>query len=529
MAHLLHQLLSHSAERAPDAVAVRHHDQALSYGTLERSSNRLAHALIARGVRPGDRVGLHLPKSADAIISLFGVLKAGACYVPVDVGNPPGRLLAIARQCEMRGLITSSTKLDELEPADLRDSTLQWVLLADTPTKPAEAPLPCSTLAHAQRDQPPTAPDAGGIDQDLAYVLFTSGSTGVPKGVMLSHLNALTFVNWAVERFGIQATDRLSNHAPLSFDLSVLDIFGAIAAGATVCLVPDGLARFPVRLAEWIEREEITVWYSVPSILRMLLTHGGIEGRDLSRLRLVLFAGEVFPVRHLRALMQALPQASYFNLYGPTETNVCTYYEVPAIPNDDVNSVPIGRPCANSDAFAMDEGGALVTTPGQEGVLYVRGSTVMQGYYGRPLETEAAFVPNPLAPGRQERLYCTQDWVSVDEAGNFVFLGRRDHMVKVGGYRIELGEIEAALCDHDRIREAAAVAVPDDLLGSRIRAIVVPVDGARLDEHEVRRHCGRRVPKYMVPAEVEFREQLPRTQNDKIDRPRLLQDLQPAR
>jgi len=521
MAYLLDHLLSDSAARRPDAIAVKHEQGSLSYGDLEASSNRLAHALIASGVKPGDRVGIHLPKALESIIAVFGIMKAGACYVPVHTGSPGRRLAEIARQCEMSCLITSalaSRKLADLSP----DSHLKSVFL----TEPAaENNLPIGTQQYdfhgSLAGQPCDPPVLTRTDQDLAYVLFTSGSTGTPKGVMLSHLNALTFVNWGYETFAISAEDCLSNHAPLNFDLSVFDIFVAAKAGAALCLVPDGLATFPFRLRDFIADQQITVWYSVPSVLSLLVTRGGLAHRALPCLRLILFAGEVFPTKYLRAVMQSLPQARFFNLYGPTETNVCTYYEVKEVPEPQAAPIPIGRSCANMEVFAIDTRGQKLTSQGQEGVLYARGSNVMQGYYGRPAETEAAFIKNPFADGREERLYCTGDWVELDTGGNYHFLGRKDHLVKTGGYRVELGEIEAALYSHPAVREAAAVPVPDELLGNKIKAFVVAEENSAMTEVELKHYCGLSLPSYMVPEEIEFRASLPRTSTDKIDRSHL--------
>ena len=518
MAYLLDHLLSESAARRPDGIAVIHEQNSLTYGELEASSNRLAHALLASGVKPGDRVGIYLPKSLESIISVFGIMKAGACYVPLHMASPGRRLAEIARQCEMGCLITSalaSKKLAEFSS----DLPLKCVFF----TEPSpENSLPIGVQRYDFRSsltgQPCVPPVLTRTDQDLAYVLFTSGSTGKPKGVMLSHLNALTFVKWGYETFAISPDDCLSNHAPLNFDLSVFDIFVAAKAGAALCLVPDGLATFPIRLRDFIADQQITVWYSVPSVLTLLLTHGRLADRALPHLRLILFAGEVFPIKYLRALMQLLPQARFFNLYGPTETNVCTYYEVKHVPEPQTASIPIGRSCANMEVFAIDSRGQRVTVPQQKGVLYARGSNVMQGYYGQPAETEAAFIKNPFVTGREEKLYHTGDWVELDTNGNYHFLGRKDHLVKTGGYRVELGEIEAALYSHPAVREAAAVPVPDELLGNNIKVFAAKEENCAVTELELKHHCGLSLPSYMVPGEIEFRVSLPRTSTDKIDR-----------
>ena len=404
MAYLLHQLLTESAARGPGAEAVRLLDQALTYGELERLSNQVAHALIANGVMPRDRVGIYLHKSPSAIAGIFGIMKAGACYVPVDANAPGMRLQEIGCQCAFRALITSHALYQKLGATFHDECPMNAIFFVDKAPENA-LPLPAFTFADALPSQPPEDPTVAVIDHDLAYILFTSGSTGTPKGVMLSHLNALTFVNWGVATFGITAEDRLSNHAPFNFDLSVFDIFVAVKAGAAISLVPEGLSVFPLQLSAFIQDQKITVWYSVPMVLTLLQARGKLEQRDLSMLRLILFAGEVFPTKHLRALMEKLPNKRYANLYGPTETNVCAWYEVEPLSPERTAPIPIGKACANTDLIAINAEGKRVLGPGEEGLLYARGSTVMQGYYGRPENTAASFIPNPFAAGREEKLY----------------------------------------------------------------------------------------------------------------------------
>lgn len=528
MAYVLHELLSQSAARYPDAEAVRLLDETITYSELETRSNQLAHALIKSGVMPGDRVGIYLEKSPAAIISIFGVLKTGACYVPVDANAPGQRLREIARQCEFRALITSCTLFDKLRNITREEWPMSATFFVDEVPDVALTSQGFS-FADALPSQSVTPPSVKVIGQDLAYILFTSGSTGTPKGVMLSHLNALTFVNWAFDTFAITHQDRLSNHAPFNFDLSVFDIFVAVKAGAAISLVPEGLAVFPVQLSSFIQNQRITVWYSVPMVLTLLESRGKLEERDLSALRLLLFAGEVFPTKHLRALMQKLPHPRYANLYGPTETNVCAYYEVQPIGAEQSVPIPIGKACANTDLIAIDTDGRKITVPGKEGLLYARGSIVMQGYYGRPKESAACFISNPFAAGREEKLYCTGDWVTLDEEGNYLFVGRKDHMIKTRGYRVELGEIEAVMLAHPAVHEAVALAVPDDEIGNTIRAVVTLSDSRSLAAPELKRHCAEKLPAYMIPEQIQFRDSLPRTGNGKIDRQRLQREMLESR
>ena len=357
------------------------------------------------------------------------------------------------------------------------------------------------------------------IETDLAYILYTSGSTGTPKGVMISHRNSLSFVAWAADYAGLTECDRVCSQAPLHFDLSVFDIFAACQAGACMVVLPVRMSMFPVRLAEWIQQERISVWYSVPSVLTMLVSYGNLAGFDLSRLRAVIFAGEVFPVKHLGRLMAALPHARYLNWYGPTETNVCTAFEVPA-GGGPPDPVPIGKACANTDVFAVAADGRRVSRPGEVGELYVRGPSLMPGYWAQPSKTGEVLVANPFQAAYRETVYRTGDLVTLDEDGNYLYLGRQDGMVKTRGYRVELGEVEAALYAHPAIHEAVVLPVPDELLGSRLRA-VISADGGGLTREEVLEHCRGRLPGYMVPDVLEFCQALPRTSTGKIDRARL--------
>jgi amino acid adenylation domain-containing protein len=517
MAYLLQQLLVESAHRYPDKPAVRARGRSLTYGELDSRSSQLARLLRERGVLPGDRVGLFFPKAVESVVAMLGVLKAGAAYVPLDPHAPARRIDAIALNCGLSALITTAERRRMLTATPARCTLLIG----------AEAERAGDVPWSAVESFPVAAPPEAAIESDLAYILYTSGSTGQPKGVMLTHRNALTFVDWCAATFRLGPEDRLSNHAPLHFDLSVFDVYNALAAGATVSMIHEEIAVFPQRLAAMIEEHEITVWYSVPSALVYLLLHADLAARDLDRLRLVLFAGEVFPMKYLRQLADLLPRAELYNLYGPTETNVCTYHRVDRWRLAGQDRLPIGRACANTDVFALDDEGRRVGVGGT-GELVVRGPSVTPGYWADRDKSRRSLGPNPLAPRTGDRVYRTGDLVTLDQSGEYVFLGRRDSQVKSRGYRIELGDIEAALYAHPAVTEAAVVAIHDDDVGSRLRAFVVLRAGAALTPAALQAHCARLVPRYMVPERIEIRPELPRTSTGKTDRTRLAADAEAA-
>lgn len=521
MAYILQQLLQKSAARFPEKLAVWARERSVTYRELEERSNQLAHLLQQRGVRKGDRIGIYFPKCVESVIAMLGVLKAGGVYVPLDPQAPADRVGYIIGNCEIRVLITRSDKRKGLDQAAL--SALAFTVLVDDSPHSANGGgvIPWSLLS----DYPSShAPQVTLTETDLAYILYTSGSTGRPKGVMLTHQNALTFVEWCADKFQVTSEDRLSNHAPLHFDLSVFDVYNTLEAGASLYMVTEDLALFPSRLAEFIGAHGITIWYSVPSALILLLLHADLNAEKLKRLRIILFAGEVFPMKYLRQLVDRLSGVDLYNLYGPTETNVCTYYKVERDRLPSMEKLPIGIACENTEVFAVNDQNEVVTEVGGTGELYVRGPAVTYGYWADVEKTRKMVVPNTFQQNFEEKMYRTGDLVQLAEDGNYYFLGRRDSMIKSRGYRIELGEIESALLSHPSVKEAVAVAVPDDVVGSRIRAVVAFHDGVTVVPAELQQYCASKIPKYMIPEAIDFRPELPKTSTGKIDRVQLAQD-----
>jgi amino acid adenylation domain-containing protein len=509
----LHELLTASARRDPGARAVEDPATgAIAYDDLDALSDQLRDRLVHWGVRPGDRVGIYLRKSIDAVASIFGILKAGAAYVPIDPGAPAERNAYILNDCAVRAAVVERRFEERLraELGALGPIPPMLVLEGTEAGRSLRAALEAAGPAPAAPAVEP-GPDA------LAYILYTSGSTGRPKGVMLSHRNAASFVDWCSDTFAPRPTDRFSSHAPFHFDLSVLDLFLAVKHGAAVVLVGEDVGKDPVRLAALIAERRLSVWYSAPSILSLLAEYGKLERHDCSALRLVLFAGEVFPVKHLRNLTRLLPRPRYWNLYGPTETNVCTAFEVPLpVADDRTAPFPIGATCSHLRSRVVDEHGVDVP-PGQEGELVVAGDGVMQGYWNLPELTSRAFLEHAGA-----RWYRTGDIVVQAPDGGHVFRGRRDRMVKRRGYRIELGEIEAGLYRHPAVKEAAVIAVPEaDGGGVQIKAFVGLQGERRPSLIEIKRFCAEHLPLYMVPDHFTFDEALPKTSTDKIDYQRL--------
>ncbi len=512
----LQQWLDASARARPNHPAVEEAGgAAISYAELAALTDRARDRLVALGVKPGDRVGVYIPKTIDTLGAIFGALKAGAAYVPVDPTAPASRNGYIFANCAVRVVFAEAS----LVPGLQRELAVNGASPVVIPVEGCGGGGPLrAALDRLEKESPaPEARTHVPKADDLAYILYTSGSTGKPKGVMLSHENAKVFVDWCSDHLKPRADDRFSSHAPFHFDLSILDIYTPIKHGCTLVIVGEDLGKEPAPLAKYIEDKKITVWYSAPSILSLMAQFGNIPALGWKSLRTIIFAGEVFPVVHLRSLKNQAPHCEYWNLYGPTETNVCTYYLLPPgpVPESRAEPYPIGVRCEHYDEIVIDAEGREVAR-GVEGELCMAGPGVMGGYWGNDELTKNAFV---TVNGR--RWYKTGDIVALDPEGNWIYRGRRDRMIKKRGYRVELGEIEACLYQHPNVREAAIVAIPDESAGFMVWAHLSSRDGAKISLIALKKFCSERLPLYMIPDKFQFHDSLPKTSTDKTDYQRL--------
>ncbi|MBK9692242.1 MAG: amino acid adenylation domain-containing protein [Gemmatimonadetes bacterium] len=509
----LHGWLDASAARAPGSTAIVDPGRGtITYGDLARLSDRVRDRLWAMGVRPGDRVGMFLGKSIDSVATIFGILKAGAAYTPVDPDSPGGRAAFILTNAAVRVVVVEERRAAELT-AEATTLGVSLPLLR-LPATGGGAGL-VAALDAADRSTPvPVVPSHDpGLD-GLAYILYTSGSTGKPKGVMLTHRAAMSFVDWCTDIFAPTADDVFSSHAPFHFDLSVLDLYLSLKHGAALVLIGEEQGKDPATLAPLIAEQRISIWYSTPSILSLLAQYGKLERHNYGRLRHVLFAGEVFPVPQLRAIKAAWPHPRYWNLYGPTETNVCTYYEVPAgpIPPERSEPYPIGRCCEHLRCRVVDLDDRDLPR-GEEGELVVAGPGIMTGYWNLPDRNATAFLVDEAGVP----WYHTGDLVVEEPNGDYIFHGRRDRMVKRRGYRVELGEIESAFAAHPDVREVAVVSHSAADGAVTITVWLAPKTGDRLSIIALKKYAMEKLPKYMIPDAFGFVPALDRTSTDKID------------
>jgi amino acid adenylation domain-containing protein len=509
---LLHQMIDEAAQRDPGAPAARCDGATLTYGQLSARANGLARVLLTTGLRRGDRVGVLLRKGLDVPVAFYGVLAAGGTLVPIDPRSPVEQVVRILRATGATHLVSEPAKRDDVRRALAACPEVTHVVGLAAHD---EVPAPCVPWEVVAAEASDRQPAVAVIELDPAYILHTSGSTGIPKLILHTHHSAMSFVDWAAAEYALTPGDRLTNHSSHHTCFATFDYYAAARAGAMTLVLTPAVLMLPASLSALLAQERVTVWYSVPTALVQLSLRGELESRDLRSLRWVLFAGETFPGKHLHRLVRQLPGARFSHVYGSTEVNVCTYYHLPG-PDALAGPLPIGRACATAGTLVVD-GALQPVADGEAGELLVRGSTVMSGYWGEPDRNRQVLVRRPFAGGIDEVYFRTGDRVRALADGTLAFVARDDRQVKVRGHRVELEEVETALLSLAEVEEAAVFTVPDGEGSSAIRAAVVVGGGDAVDPREILAGLRKVLPVHAVPAEVTLVPSLPRTPTGKVD------------
>ncbi len=458
------EAITQQCHKTPNKIALQDAKSQLSYAELKQ---RLRH--LSTLFKPGQRIAVAMDRGVDAASAILAIVYAGACYLPLDLKNPATRLRYILEDAQPTAVIGLGDK------PDWQPNSITWL------------PFRLPAQQHALYPADP---------ESIAAILYTSGSTGQPKGVALSHRAMLNFADWAGDTFTVSSTDKVASLAPFHFDLSVFDLFSSLSRGATVSFVPQALTLSPSRLSQWLAKQAISTWYTVPSLLSFLALKGDLANTPLPQLRQILFAGEVFPTATLKTLTALLPQTAFYNLYGPTETNVCCYWPVDRTRLSDNCPIPIGIAAANAD---------LKIAP-DNGELWVKSANNFSGYW----QQGALHVPE-LKAG----YYPTGDKASLNAFGEYVYHGRLDRMLKCSGFRVEPAEIEAAFLRHPHVAQCAVIGINDPTAGQRPAAALVLSQNTPLTEIMplLRKH----LPAYMLPSQIKIVDRLPSLNSGKID------------
>jgi amino acid adenylation domain-containing protein len=520
MTRLIVDHLAATAERLPENRALGCSGANMTFAETERLSNQISRVLVELGVKRGDRIGISWIKCNEYVCSQYGVLKAGGCYVPIDVDYPIHRKFQIIEEAEIRVLFTSREIYDAMVASNERPACLEHVVTLDSLEGAPSADGVALHNFDEVRAQPATRQDKNRfVDHDLAYIMYTSGSTGKPKGVMLTHRNILTYCEWCDMEFDLTSEDRMVNVAPFTFDISGTEIFNMATRGATMLMVAD--QRRITTVLSTAQQEKATFISTVPTVVGTMVNNPRVFQRyDLSSVRIFISGAAVCPPIFMKKLHEHLPNATLYNHYGPTEATIyCLYHKVDPATLDLAKPLPIGIPYENTDAYIAHRDTGEPLPDGEQGELILRGSHIARGYFRNAEKTAAAFKPYKMQPHLNEIVYHTSDLAYRDENGLFHFLGRTDDMIKSRGYRIELNEIDIALSTLDKeLEEYAAIALPDELIENKIVAAVVLKEGIEFSADQIKAHCKSRIPEYMVPDEVIFMEELPHTSSGKISK-----------
>ena len=512
-------LLRQAAAQHSDRPAIVFEGRMLTYTELDAAAARMANSLIRHGVEPGDRVALWLPKSIEAFLAVWGVALAGAVYVPIDPTAPAARAATIIRDCDATGLVTVSGYYDSLARSADGPLPLRAVWCANAASSQSTiaglAPIPWNEVVGESR----LRPDVEVSGEDLASIPYTSGSTGMPKGVMVSHQALLEQALWTQEFLRLSPADRLPGYSPLHSGMAAFELFVGACAGAATYPVPSRLAAFPAHVVRSWSDQRLTVWFVVPSALAMMLANCDLSALDLSSLKTVIFTGEKFPLARLHDLMTLLPNVTFVNSYSCTEAKIRALRTI-SYPPQAADTRLIGKTSASARLSVLDDHGRPVAD-GEVGKVWVSGPVVMRGYWNLPELTAKALRNIELSPAETVTAYCTGDLARRNEDGAIELVGRADQQVKIRGFRVEIGEIEAVLERHAAVAQTVVLMAPDRAQGEVLKAIVVLHEGASATASELRRHCAELLPPYMVPVTVEFRAALPLMSTGKIDRRQL--------
>ncbi len=498
---LLQDLLQDTAQRWPDGEALVCAGRRWCYADIEAHSDGFAHALVAHGVKRGDRVVVFLENSCEAVIALYGAMKAGAVAVPVNPLTKAEKLTFVLRDAEPAAFV-SDAHLSEAYGSALADVHPPLVII-----NAPRAHEDCG-LAFAEASEPRARPPVPVIDQDLAMIIYTSGSTGEPKGVMLSHHNMVSAARSVSQYLGLDRSDRIFCCLPLAFDYGLYQVLMGFMVGA--CVVLERSFAFPAATLKAIAGECVTVLPGVPTMFSILLGRESLfASYDCRSVRIVTNTAASLAPRHIEGLQRLLPQARIFSMYGLTECKRVTY-----LPPEELGCRPasVGRGMPNEEVYLVDPDGRRLP-PGSLGELVVRGSHVMRGYWRRPEDTARRLKPGPY-PG--EQVLYSGDIFHMDEDGYLYFIGRSDDIIKSRGEKVSPREVENVLYGLKEIIEAAVIGIDDEMLGQAVHAFVVLAEEGALNEREIIRHCHEHLESYMVPKAVHIVPSLPKTETGKI-------------
>jgi acyl-CoA ligase (AMP-forming) (exosortase A-associated) len=519
MDFLIHHMLRNSSARYPEKEAIVHGTRRLTYREVADSCASIACGLRSAGVQRGDRVGIYLDPTVEQVLSIFSVSHAGGVYVPINTVLVPEQVAHIARDCRMKALITTPDKLETLLP-ELNDvSSLQFFLV--TGESSGSSGVQADSKAIYRFREMLQLPVAGrwsdwGLSKDLAAILYTSGSTGKPKGVMLSHANVMAGSTIVSTYLDISDRERILAVLPFSFDAGMNQLMTAFQQGATIVLIKFVFAK---EIIDALIAEHITALAGVPTVWS-LLANGGILKHTFPDLRYITNTGGAMPQAVLKVLREAVPSTKIFLMYGLTEAFRSTY-----LPPEELDRRPtsMGRAIPDTEILVLNDR-AEQCQPGEVGELVHRGPTVSMGYWGNREATDRVLRPNPLLPpelGDCEKVCYSGDLVKMDEDGFLYYVARRDTMIKSSGYRISPTEVEEVLFQTGKIRQAAVIGIPDEVLGQTIKAFIVAKDGAQLDCDAIQDFCVEKMPRHMVPKQFEVMTELPKTSSGKVDYPAL--------